>query len=259
MTAAAFTGLRSIEEEKLLGAARAGDEHAFRTIVEQHRNPLHAHCYRMLGSLQDAEDALQETFLRAWRGMRAFGGRSSVRNWLFRIATNVCLDAIARRPKRMLSVEPYRDELLCVPDEHSAPSARYERREAVELAFLASLQHLPGSQRAVLILRDVLGFSAREVSERLHTSVASVNSALQRARKAVDERLPDQTEQTPLRTVGDERMQALVDAFVDAWTRRDVEAVAALLAEDAVISMPPWAARWRGRQEIAGLARSRAA
>ena len=259
MTAATVTALGSTEERELLEAARAGDEHAFGRIVEEHRKPLHAHCYRMLGSLQDAEDALQETFLRAWRGLSAFGGRGSVRNWLYRIATNVCLDATSRRPKLMLSAEPYRDELLCVPDGHAAPSARYEQREAVELAFLASLQHLPASQRAVLILRDVLGFSAREVSERLHTSVASVNSALQRARKAVDERLPDQSEQTPLRKVGDERTQALVDAFVDAWTRRDVEAVAALLAEDAVFSMPPWAARWRGRHEMAGFERSKAA
>jgi RNA polymerase sigma-70 factor (ECF subfamily) len=243
VTAATVTALGPTEEQRLLEAARAGDEHAFRRIVEEHRRPLHAHCYRMLGSLQDAEDALQETFLRAWRGLRAFGGRSTVRNWLYRIATNVCLDATSRGPKLMLSAEPYRDELLGVRDAHEAPSARYEQREAVELAFLASLQHLPASQRAVLILRDVFGFSAREVSERLHTSVASVNSALQRARKAVDERLPDQSEQTPLRAVGDERTQALVDALVDAWTRRDVEAVAALLAEEAVFSMPPWAAR----------------
>ena len=257
MTAATVIVPRSTEERKLLEAARAGDEHAFRTIVELYRKPLHVHCYRMLGSLHDAEDALQETFLRAWRGLRAFGGRSSVRNWLYRIATNVCIDATSRRRKPMLSAEPYRDEMLDVPDQHSAPSARYERREAVELAFLASLQHLPASQRAVLILRDALGFSAREVSDRLHTSVASVNSALQRARKAVDERMPGESEQTPLRAVRDERTQALVDTFVDAWTRRDVEAIAALLAEDALLSMPPSAAR--SRQEIDNLERSKAA
>ena len=255
MTVATATALLSTEERKLLEAARAGDEHAFGRIVEAHRGPLQAHCYRMLGSLEDAEDALQETFLRAWRGVRAFGGRGAVRNWLYRIATNVCLDAISLRMKLMLSPEPYRDEVVGVADGHEGPSARYEQREAVELAFLASLQHLPASQRAVLILRDVFGFSAREVSERLHTSVASVNSALQRARKAVEERPPDQSEQTTLRAVGDERTQTLVDAFVDAWTRRDVEAVAALLAEDAVFSM----ARLRGREEIAGLARPRAA
>jgi RNA polymerase sigma-70 factor, ECF subfamily len=151
-------------------------------------------------------------------------------------------------------VEPYPDELLGVADGYAAPGARYEQREAVELAFIASLQHLPANQRAVLILRDVLGFSAREVSERLDTSVASVNSALQRARKTVDERLPERSQQATLRALGDERVRALVDAYVDAWARRDVEAIAALLAEDAVFSMPPWPAWWQGRETIAGFA-----
>ena len=255
MTVATVTALVSAEEQKLLEAARAGDEYAFGRIVEAHRGPLHSHCYRMLGSLHDAEDALQETFLRAWCGLRGFAGRSTVRSWLYRIATNVCLDAISLRMKQMLSPEPYRDDVVGVADGHAAPGARYEQREAVELAFRASLQHLPASQRAVLILRDVFGFSAREVSERLHTSVASVNSALQRARKAVDKRLPDRSEQIPLRAVGDERTRAFVDAFVDAWTRRDVEAVAAMLAADAVFSM----ARLRGRSEIVDFAKAKAA
>ena len=264
-----------LHEHELLDAARSGDEDAFRRIVEEHRLPLQAHCYRMLGSMQDAEDALQETFLRAWRGLSEFGGRSSLRTWLYRIATNVCIDASSRKSKRMLPtdvgpvsqsndvdpplaestwLEPYPDEMLGIPDGYAAPGARYEQREAVELAFVASLQHLPANQRAVLILRDVLGFSAKEVGERLDTSVASVNSALQRARKAVDERLPERSQQATLRSLGDERIRELVEAYVDAWSRRDVDAIAALLAEDAVFSMPPWPGWWQGRETIARFA-----
>jgi RNA polymerase sigma-70 factor (ECF subfamily) len=271
----AVTATSVLQEQKLLDAARRGDEDAFRLIVEEHRLPLQAHCYRMLGSLQDAEDALQETFLRAWRGLSEFGGRSSLRTWLYRIATNVCIDASSRRAKRSLPtdsgaaaasndvsaplvettwVEPYPDELLGIADGYAVPGARYEQREAVELAFIASLQHLPATQRAVLILRDVLGFSAKEAAERLDTSVASVNSALQRARKAVDERLPERSQQATLRALGDEEVRELVEAYVDAWSRRDVDAIAALLAEDAVFSMPPWSEWWRGRETIASFA-----
>ena len=258
--------------------ASATSEESFRLLVDDHRTELHAHCYRMLGSLQDAEDALQDTLLRAWRGLPQFAGRSSLRTWLYRIATNACMDAIERRSRRILPtdygppsaptltggeplvesvwVEPYPDELLGLPDGRAAPDARYEQREAVELAFIASLQHLPATQRAVLILRDVLGFSAREVAESLGTSVASVNSALQRARKAVDERFPERSQQETLRSVGDERMRALVDAYLDAWTRADVETLRSLLAEDAVFSMPPWAHWWRGGSAIAGFAKT---
>jgi RNA polymerase sigma-70 factor, ECF subfamily len=232
----------------------------------------------MLGSLHDADDALQETLLRAWRGLGEFEGRSSLRTWLYRIATNACLDVIGKRPKRVLPVdhgprleaaadpgepviesvwvEPYPDEMLGLNDGYAAPEARYEQREAVELAFIAALQHLPATQRAVLILREVLGFSAREVSEALETSVASVNSALQRARKAVGERLPERSQQATLRMLGDDRTKELVQAYVDAWARGDVEAVAGLLAEDAVFSMPPWASWWRGRETIAGMAKT---
>ena len=256
-------------------AVRERDD-AFRRLVEDHRSELHAHCYRMLGSLQDAEDALQDTLLRAWSGLPRFAGRSSLRTWLYKIATNVCLDAIGRRNKRVLPVEqgppsepggdvgeplvesvwiePYPDDALAA-DGYAAPDARYEQREAVELAFVAALQHLPATQRAVLILREVLGFSAREVAESLETTVASVNSALQRAREAVDDRLPARTQQATLRTLGDERIRELVEAYVDAWARGDVDAVRALLAEDATFSMPPWAGWWRGRDTIAGFAK----
>jgi RNA polymerase sigma-70 factor (ECF subfamily) len=274
----AVTQTASLHEGELLDAARGGDEDAFRRIVENHRAELHAHCYRMLGSLQDAEDALQETLLRAWRGLPEFEGRSAVRTWLYTIATNTCLDAIARRPKRVLPVdygpsatpshgigqplvesvwiEPYPDERLGVESSYAAPEARYEQREALELAFIAALQHLPATQRAVLILCEVLGFSAREASELLDTTVVSVNSALQRARKTVEARLPEQSQQTTLRSLGNEQMRELVESYVDAWARGDVAAVAALLAEDAIFSMPPWPSWWRGREAIAGFAKT---
>jgi RNA polymerase sigma-70 factor, ECF subfamily len=260
----------------LTGELPRGREDAFRRVVDDHRGELHAHCYRMLGSLHDAEDALQETLLRAWRGLPEFGGRSSLRTWLYKIATNVCLDVIARRGKRILPmdygpatapsqvggepliesvwVEPYPDEALGLEDGYAGPDARYEQREAVELAFIAALQHLPATQRAVLILREVLGFSAREVSESLDTTVASVNSALQRARRAVEERLPERSQQATLRSLGDEQMRELVDAYVEAWARADVDTLRALLAEDAVFSMPPWPLWWSGGDAIAGFA-----
>jgi RNA polymerase sigma-70 factor (ECF subfamily) len=253
---------------------RDANEAAFSRVVDEHRRELHAHCYRMLGSLQDAEDALQETLLRAWRGLPDFGGRSSLRTWLYTIATNVCMDVLGRRSKRVLPidygppsaptkavgepliesvwVEPYPDDVLGLPDGPASPDARYEQREAVELAFVAALQHLPANQRAVLILREVLGFSAREVAESLDTTVASVNSALQRARRAVDERLPERSQQATLRSLGDERMRALIEAYLDAWRRADIDALLALLADDAVFSMPPWPIWWQGAETIAG-------
>jgi RNA polymerase sigma-70 factor (ECF subfamily) len=263
----------TIGKDELLAAARGGDEEAFRRIVEPHRAELHAHCYRMLGSLHDAEDALQNVMLRAWRGLRRFEGRSATRAWLYKIATNVCLDAIGKRPKRVLPidyappartgddpgeplsesvwVEPYPDERLGLEDGHAAPEARYEQREAVELAFIAALQHLPPRQRAALILREVLGFSAREVAAALDTTVASVNSALQRARKAVDERLPEQSQQATMRSLGDERLRRVVEDFIDAFERGDVDAIVNLLAEDATFTMPPYSSWYRGREAIA--------
>ena len=255
-------------------AAVRGDEDAFHRLVDRHRAELHAHCYRMLGSLHDADDALQDTLLRAWRGLPKFGGRSSFRTWLYRIATNVCLDAIARRTKRVLPIdygpvmgpgddeseqpladalwiEPYPDGTLGVADGAAGPDARYERREALELAFIAALQHLPPRQRAVLILRDVLGFSASEASEALDTTVASVNGALQRARRAVDERVPERSQQATLRRLGDRRLREIVRRFVDAFERGEVDAILAVLAEDATFGMPPYPGCRRGRAAIA--------
>jgi RNA polymerase sigma-70 factor, ECF subfamily len=256
----------------LVTAASAGDEDAFAQIVEPYRGQLHAHCYRMLGSIYDADDALQETLLRAWRGLAGFGGRSAFHSWLYTIATNVCLTHIARRPKRVLPIdygpatdphvqpgqpvvesiwiEPYPDETLGMEDGFAAPDAAYEQREAVELAFVAALQHLAANQRAVLILREVLGFSAKETAEMLETTVASVNSALQRARAAVSERVPDRSQQATLRSLGDDEVRELVDRYVDAWERNDIDAFAAMLARDATFTMPPMSTWYRTREGI---------
>jgi RNA polymerase sigma-70 factor, ECF subfamily len=260
------------QERSLLERARAGDEAGFGALVEPYRRELHAHAYRMLGSVHDAEDAVQDTLLRAWRALSRFEGRSSLRSWLYTIATNTCLDQIARRPKRVLPidygpptdphvgpgdpivesvwVEPYPDEILGVEDGFAAPEASYDRRESVELAFVAALQHLPATQRAVLILRAVLGFSAKEVAAMLGTSIASVNSALQRSRAAVDERVGKQSQQATLRALGDDSVRELVDRYVDAWERCDVEAFAAMLVEDATFAMPPLASWYQGRVGI---------
>jgi RNA polymerase sigma-70 factor (ECF subfamily) len=238
------------------------DERTFAELIEPHRRELHAHCYRMLGSVHDADDALQETLLGAWKGLSGFEGRSSLRSWLYTIATNACLRILDGRKRRELPggsgngddpraplaealaeslwVEPY-------PDEHM----RYEDREGVELAYVAALQLLPPNQRAVVILRDGLGFSAREASEILETSVSSVNSALQRARATLERELPARSQQETLRALGDERSRELVARFLDAWHRADVAAIAAMLSEDASFTMPPVPTWFRGPEDIA--------
>jgi len=263
-----------LSQGALLQAARSGDEDAFRRLVEPHRRELHAHCYRMLGSVQDAEDALQDALLRAWRALPGFQERSSLRSWLYKIATNTSLDAIARRPQRVLPIdygppsdphdgvgaplvesvwiEPYPDETFDIGDRMLGPEARYEQRESVELAFIAALQHLPAAQRAVLILREVLGFSAKEVAEQLDTTVQSVNSSLQRARKAADEKLPDQSQQATLRALGDEQMSELVETYMRAWEAGDADTIVAMLTEDATLAMPPMPTWFQGRDGVAG-------
>jgi RNA polymerase sigma-70 factor (ECF subfamily) len=242
------------------------DSASFEALVEPYRAELHAHCYRMLGSVPDAEDALQETLLRAWRAMPRFEGRSSLRTWLYRIATNSCLRLIERRPKRVLPIdygeaadphdrpapplvesvwiEPYPD--AAVADGFAAPEARYEQRESIELAFVAALQHLPARQRAVLILRDVLGFSAAETAAALETTPKAVYSALQRAHKTVDAQLPALGQQQTLRLLGDERVRELVERYVEAWESGDVETVVSMLAADAILAMPPRPTWYRG-------------
>jgi RNA polymerase sigma-70 factor (ECF subfamily) len=266
-----------MSEQELIDVARNGDERAYNRLIEPHRAELRAHCYRMLGSAHDAEDALQEALLRAWRGLPKFEGRSSLRSWLYTIATNVCLKAIERRPKLVLPidygpaadphdgpaqpiieavwVEPYPDERLGLNDALAGPEARYEQRESIELAFIAALQHLPARQRAVLIMRDVLGFSAREAAEALDTTPGSVDSALQRAHKTVDERLPEQSQQATLRALGDEGLREIVDGFVAAWERSDIDAVVAMLADDATMTMPPVPTWYQGRGAVAAFLR----
>jgi RNA polymerase sigma-70 factor (ECF subfamily) len=265
--------LATTAEVANLAAARRRDADAFESLIAPYRAELQAHCYRMLGSAADAEDALQETLLRAWRGLPRFEGRSSLRSWLYRIATNVCLKMIERRPKRVLPIDygpasdphdrpegplveelwldPYPDEALGLEDGPASPEARYEQRESVELAFVAALQHLPGRQRAVLLLRDVLGFAPGEIAKTLDATPASVYSALQRARQAVDERLPAHSQQATLRSIGDERLREAVERYVDAWERNDVAAVAAMLAGDATFAMPPQPSWYVGRTAVA--------
>jgi RNA polymerase sigma-70 factor (ECF subfamily) len=263
----------------LLGAARDGDQDAFHALVGPHRSALHAHCYRMLGSVHDAEDALQEVLLRAWRGLASFEGRSSLRAWLHRIVTNACLNMIDSRSRRILPVDRPRSadhdrwdeprgeqwvEQWIEPypwsagggDVSTAPGARYEQRESLELAFVAALQYLPPNQRAALILRDVLGFSARDAAETLGATTTSMNSALQHARRNVEARIPAESQQTTLRVLGDDRMSRLVEQYMRALEEADVAAMIELLAEDATWSMPPFAEWFRGRAEIEAFLRS---
>jgi RNA polymerase sigma-70 factor, ECF subfamily len=212
-----------------------GDDSYVR-LVEPHRAELRAHCRRMLGSPDDADDALQETLVRAWKGLPRFEGRGSLRSWLYRIATNASLDVIHRQPRRVVPIDL--DETTPADHWHApatepAIEGRYLTREDFERALIASMRLLSGRQRAVLMLREVLGFSAREAADALDTTVASVNSALQRARATIEKRLPERDRQETLRSLGDERLGEIVERYVNAWERNDVEAIVSMLAEDA--------------------------
>ena len=234
------------------------DEAAFRALTEPHRRELQLHCYRILGSVQDAEDVVQESLLAAWRGLDAFQGRASTRSWLYRIATNRCLNALRDRSRRPQVVEPYPDLLLeDIPDRSAGPAGRYEVRESIELSFIVALQHLPPRQRAALVLADALGFRTAEVAELLDSGEGSVKGALQRARATLRERLADaDRERAPLPDSAVERR--LVGRFADAAHNGDVDEIVALLTDDALLTMPPQPLEVRGHDAIAAFLRHRA-
>ena len=256
------------ETGAVVAAAKAGDEAAFASLVERYRRELHVHCYRMTASFEDAEDLVQETFLRAWRNRASFEGRSTFRSWLYRIATNACLDAVAQGARRAPSdpgaalpapadlpwLQPYPDLLLdgAAPSE-GEPAAAAVSKETIELAFLAAIQHLPPRQRAVLIVRDVLGWSAKDTASLLESSVAAVNSALQRARATLKERLPRRRLEWAAGADPSEEERALLQRYVDAHERADIAGLAALLRDDALLTMPPQPLWYRGRDAIASL------
>jgi len=257
--------------DQLVSLARAGDEEAFRALVEPHRAELHVHCYRMLGSIQDAEDVLQETLMAAWRGLDGFEGRSGVRTWLYRIATNRCLNALRdgeRRPKPVpptavpfpeptrsvepMWLQPYPDVLLDgLPETEPGPEARYELREAISLAFVTATQSLPPRQRAVLVLRDVLGFRAAEVAGMLDTTEEAVTSALKRARAG----LPD-TDRDRAPLPGSPQERAVANRFADAIESGDVDALVAMLTDDASLTMPPLPLEYQGSAVIGSFMRT---
>ena len=256
----------------LISSARAGDGDAFRALTEPHRRELQVHCYRMLGSFQDAEDALQDTMLAAWQGLAEFEGRASLRTWLYRIATNRCLNArrsACRRPAKEWDVpgvvppeptrlgevvwlEPFPDALLeGVIDVPLGPEARYEQTESISLAFVKALQVLPPRQLAVLILRDVLGFHANEVAGMLDSTVESVNSALKRARASLQRRRPPTADHEPPPAAVAPSEDAIMTKFVSAWESADLDALVALLTDDVFISMPPMPFEYEGRDLVA--------
>jgi RNA polymerase sigma-70 factor (TIGR02960 family) len=237
----------------LLDAARSGDASAFEQLVAPYRAELQAYCYRMLGSLHDAEDVVQESLVRAWRSVGSLGERGFVRAWLYKIATNRCLTAIGQRSRRELPAgvtpgTPTSEISWLEPYPEISPEAHYLARESVELAFVAALQHLSAMQRAALILREALGFSAAEVAEQLNTSTASVNSALQRARKVIASATP--TQQKVLQDLGNAAVDDIAARWARAWQSRDVNAIVAMLADDARYSMPPLPRWYCGKDEI---------
>ena len=257
--------------DELISRARGGDDGAFRALTEPYLRELQVHCYRMLGSFADAEDALQDTLLAAWQGLGGFEGRASLRTWLYRIATNQCLSALraaSRRPAaewnipgveppeptrlgEVVWLEPYPDALLAgVVGAPPGPEARYEQTEAISLAFVTALQVLPPRQVAVLILRDVLGYHAGEVAGMLDTTVESVNSALKRARASLQRRLPAAAGHQPP-PAGSAAEEAIVAKFVTAWESADLDALVALLTDDVFISMPPMPFEYEGRDAVA--------
>ena len=260
------------DSDALVVRAQGGDADAFRVLVEAHRAELHAHCYRMLASYHDAEDALQDALLRAWQALPGFEGRSSLRAWLYKIATNAALDVAKRRSRRELPVsygppivtgarssvplaettwvEPYPDHQLGGSGAPASPEGRYDQRESLELAFVTALQTLPAPQRAALLLREVLGFSATEIAGQLGTTVPAVTSALQRARQGLARRDAEPDQQRTVRSLGDARVRGLVHAFVDALERADTGALVGLLTQDAVWAMPPLPSWYRGPAAI---------
>ena len=261
-----------------LATARVGNEAAFADLVERHRRELQVHCYRMVGSFEDSEDLVQETFLRAWRKRDTYAGRSTFRAWLYRIATNACLDFLDRHPRRprpyqvgplvesqvaahrpmeMAWLQPYPDRLLePVASGEAGPDAMIVARETIELAFLATIQHLPARQRAVLILRDVLDWPVNEIASLLDTSVASAKSALQRARVTLKSRLPEHRDEWAPSSEPTAHERALLQRYIDAHERADLDAMAMLLADDVRVTMPPHPAWLVGRDALLSLTAS---
>jgi RNA polymerase sigma-70 factor (ECF subfamily) len=269
-----MTGSESAMTEELISRARAGDAVAFQRLTEPHRRELHVHCYRMLGSLQDAEDTLQETLLAAWQGLKDFEGRASLRTWLYRIATNRCLNArrsASRRPAKAWDVpgveppeptrlgevpwlDPFPDSLLeeQATDAPLGPDVRYLQTESISLAFVAALQVLPRRQLAVLVLSDILGFEASEIASMIDSTVDSVNSALKRARANLQQRMQTSADRPRPPATSSPAEEALVAKFVRAYESADLDALVALFTDDVFMSMPPYPLEYQGRDPVAG-------